>query len=188
MGAEGKAAKLLRLIEAYYASTRVKIRGSGGEVRVGDSLSFEMRSGVRHRCAISPFLFYSFIEWILGQALQGYTGVQVGTIAHVSDLDIMLQGELQGLFKAVNRHATAVSVHINVSKTKAMTALIADEQRQVAMLEGELVAATCAYTRAIDRSSRAGFRSILVLTSLANTRAGLSERRFPPAPIRTPEW
>ncbi len=52
----------------------------------------------------------------------------------------------------------------------------------------DTVAATCAYTRAIDLSSRAGYRSILVLTSLANTRAGQSERRLPPAPIRTPEW
>ncbi len=43
-------------------------------------------------------------------------------------------------------------------------------------------------TRAIDRSSRAVYRSILVLTSLANTRAGQSGRRLPSAPIRTPEW
>ncbi len=33
-------------------------------------------------------------------------------------------------------------------------------------------------------SYRAGYRSILVLTSLA----GQPERRVPPAPIRTPEW
>ncbi len=52
----------------------------------------------------------------------------------------------------------------------------------------KIVAATCAYTRAIDRSLRAGYRSILVLTSLANTRAGQSERRLRPAPLRTPEW
>ncbi len=38
------------------------------------------------------------------------------------------------------------------------------------------VAVTCAYTLAIDRSSRAGHRSILVLTSFANTRAGQSGR------------
>ncbi len=50
------------------------------------------------------------------------------------------------------------------------------------------VAATCAYTRAIDRSSRVGYRSILVLTSLANTCAGQPERCLPPAPIRMPEW
>ncbi len=42
----------------------------------------------------------------------------------------------------------------------------------------ECVAATCAYTRAIDGSLRAGYRSILVLTSLANTRADQSERRL----------
>ncbi len=33
-----------------------------------------------------------------------------------------------------------------------------------------VVGATCAYTRAVDRSSHAGYRSILVLTSLANIR------------------
>ncbi len=49
------------------------------------------------------------------------------------------------------------------------------------------VAATCAYTRAIDRSLRAGYRLILVLTLLTNTRADQSERCLPPAPIRTPE-
>ncbi len=47
--------------------------------------------------------------------------------------------------------------------------------------------AACPYTRAIDRSSHAGYRSILVLTSLAYTRSGQSERRVPSAPIRMPE-
>ncbi len=49
-------------------------------------------------------------------------------------------------------------------------------------------AAAYPYTRAIDRSSHASYRSILVLTLLAYTRSGLSERRVPPAPIRAPEW
>ncbi len=55
-------------------------------------------------------------------------------------------------------------------------------------IKEDIVAATCAYTRAIDRSSRAGYRSIFLLTALANTRAGQSGRRLPPAPIRMPEW
>ncbi len=50
------------------------------------------------------------------------------------------------------------------------------------------LAATCPCTRAIDRSSHAGSRSILVPTSLAKTRADESELRVPCAPIRTPEW
>ncbi len=49
-------------------------------------------------------------------------------------------------------------------------------------------ATACPCTRAIDRSSHAGHRSIIVLTSLACTHPGQSEHRTPPAPIRTPEW
>ncbi len=38
-----------------------------------------------------------------------------------------------------------------------------------------------------DRSSHAGYRSLLPLTVKAYTRSGQSERRVPSAPIRTPE-
>ncbi len=61
--------------------------------------------------------------------------------------------------------------------------------RGVGNINGPVVASChLSRTRAIDRSSRAGYRSILVLTLLANMHAGLSERRVPPAPIKTPEW
>ncbi len=36
--------------------------------------------------ALSPTLFNYIIDWILRQALQDYTGVQVGANVHVSDL------------------------------------------------------------------------------------------------------
>ncbi len=44
---------------------------------------------------------------------------------------------MQGLLEAVNRHAAAVSMCINASKTKVMSALIIDEQRQAVLLDGE---------------------------------------------------
>ncbi len=50
------------------------------------------------------------------------------------------------------------------------------------------LAIICTCTRVIDRSSRVSYRLNVVLTSLADTRAGQSERCLPPAPIRTPEW
>ncbi len=50
------------------------------------------------------------------------------------------------------------------------------------------LAATYPCTRAIDHSSHTGYQSSLVLSSLTDRRAGQSERRVPPAPIRTPEW
>ncbi len=65
----------------------------------------EIRSGFRQCCALSSNLFNYIIDWILGQALQDYPGVQVGANAYVSDLahadDIVIlsssYSEMQGL-------------------------------------------------------------------------------------------
>ncbi len=62
---------------------------------------------------------------------------KVGANVHVSDLayadDIVIRSssysEMQGLLEAVNRHAAAVSMRINASKTKVKSALILGEQR-----------------------------------------------------------
>ncbi len=81
MAVDGVPPKLLRLIKAYYSSTKMKVRASGS-----DSMPFEIRSGVRQGCALSPTLFNYIIDWILRQALQDYPGVQVGANVHVSDL------------------------------------------------------------------------------------------------------
>ncbi len=45
--------------------------------------------------------------------------------------------ELQGLLEAVILHATAVGMRIIASKTKVMSALVPDEQRQAVLLDGE---------------------------------------------------
>ncbi len=45
--------------------------------------------------------------------------------------------EMQGLFEAVNCHATTIGMRINASKTKVMSALILGEQRQAILLDGE---------------------------------------------------
>ncbi len=82
MAADGMPSKLLRLIKAYYASTKIKVRESGG-----DSMPFEIRSGVRQGCALSPTLFNHKIDWILGE---DYRKVQVGTNVHVSDDTVIL--------------------------------------------------------------------------------------------------
>ncbi len=48
MAADGMPPKLLRLIKAYYSSTKLKVRASES-----DSMPFEIRSGVRQGCALS---------------------------------------------------------------------------------------------------------------------------------------
>ncbi len=44
---------------------------------------------------------------------------------------------MQGLLEAVNRFAAAVGTCITTPKTKAMSALISDEQRQIFIFDGE---------------------------------------------------
>ncbi len=61
--------------------TKTKVRASGS-----DSMPFEIRSGVRKGCALSPTLFNYIVDWILGLALQDYPGVLVGANIHVSYL------------------------------------------------------------------------------------------------------
>ncbi len=51
MAADGMPLKLLRLIKAYYSSTKMKVSASGS-----DSMPFEIRSGVRQGCALAPTL------------------------------------------------------------------------------------------------------------------------------------
>ncbi len=108
-------------------------------------MPFEIRSGVRQGCALSPTLCNTMLGWILGQVLQDYPGVQVGTNAHVFDLayadDIVILNssdrEMQGLLAAVNRRADVVGMFINASKTKVMSVLIPGEQRQAILLDDE---------------------------------------------------
>ncbi len=70
--------------------------------------------------------------------------VQVGANVHVSDLayadDIVMLSssyEMQGLLETVNRHATAVGMRINASKTNVMSAFIPGEHRQAVLHDSE---------------------------------------------------
>ncbi len=49
-------------------------------------MPFEIRSGVRQGRVLSPTLFKFLVDWILGQALKDYPGVQVGANVHVTEL------------------------------------------------------------------------------------------------------
>ncbi len=49
MAADGMPPKRMRLIKAYYSSTKMKVRTNGS-----GSMPLEIRSGVRYECALSP--------------------------------------------------------------------------------------------------------------------------------------
>ncbi len=72
MVVDGIPPSLLRLVKAYYSSAKITVKASGS-----DSMPYEIHSGVRKGCALSSTPFNQIIDWILGQALQDYSGVQV---------------------------------------------------------------------------------------------------------------
>ncbi len=45
--------------------------------------------------------------------------------------------EMKGLLEALNRHVAAIGMRINASKTKVMSAIISDEEREAVLLDGE---------------------------------------------------
>ncbi len=108
-------------------------------------MPFEIRSGVRQECALSPTLFYSIIDWIRDRALQDYPGVQVGAnaqvpdFAHVDDIVILSTSyrKMHSLLETVNRRATAMHMCIKASKSKAMSAFIPGEPHLAVLLTGE---------------------------------------------------
>ncbi len=81
-----------------------------------------------------------FFNYFSGRTFNQGLRVKVGTNVHVSDLayadDIVLPANnyrgMQNLLETVN-----ISMHINASKTKVMSALIPGEQHQAVLLEGE---------------------------------------------------
>ncbi len=68
-------------------------------------------------------------------------------LAYADDIVILSSSysEMQGLLEAVNRHAAVVSMRLNISKTKVMSALIPGEQRQAALLDGEPLEDVCKF-------------------------------------------
>ncbi len=86
LAVHGMPPKLLRLISAYYASTKVKARASGG-----DSVFLAFPSGIRQECVLASTNVEYMADWYLGPALQITPGIQVGTSVHVSDLSCLLK-------------------------------------------------------------------------------------------------
>ncbi|CAI9720133.1 Hypothetical predicted protein [Octopus vulgaris] len=137
MQADGIPVKLLNLIQGYYRSTRAPVRVYGGETE-----SFDVTTGVRQSCALSPTLFNYAIDYILNTALRDYPDVEAGRGVVVTDLayadDIALLGsnraDVQDALERVHAAAAAVGLPINAGKTKVITSLATADEWQPIVL------------------------------------------------------
>ena len=69
--------------------TKAMYDRSGGRLLVNGKLTdfFEIKSGVRQGCLISPFLFLLAIDWIMANSAKGKTGIQWSLCTQLEDLD-----------------------------------------------------------------------------------------------------
>ncbi len=74
VAANGVPYLALRFIKAYLELNQDKVQGKWICPDVGQG------------CAISPALFNCIIDWIIGRAMEDYSGLQVGASVHVSGL------------------------------------------------------------------------------------------------------
>jgi hypothetical protein len=118
---DGMPPKLVNLIRSYYSATKARVRVYGEE-----SSDFDLRTGVRQGCPLSPVLFNYAIDWILDNSLRDYRGVQVSEDFWIADLeyadDVVLLGEspdsLQPALDRINHYAATIGLEINASKTR----------------------------------------------------------------------
>ncbi|VDL90871.1 unnamed protein product [Schistocephalus solidus] len=82
MALDGLPSKIIAMIKAYYSSTTAQVL-----VHNNLSQAFDIRSGVRQGCILSPILFKYAIDWIFGKALHEEDGVELAPGRRLADLD-----------------------------------------------------------------------------------------------------
>ena len=119
----GIPTKIINLIKKMY-------QDSGGQVLYKGRLSsfFQILTGVRQGCLLSPFLFLLIIDWIMRQSDNQRTGIQWTLTKKLEDLDFAddlallshTQAQMQDKTSKIAENSSKVGLHINVAKTKLM--------------------------------------------------------------------
>ena len=125
--------KLINLVKACY-------RNSKACVQVGQrrTAEFEIRSGLRQGCLLSPILFNMVLEKVKQSIDETQGGLDIGginilTLAYADDVDVIGEraeqvGEMYDSYRAAARE---VGLVVNESKTKVMRMSREEEQNDI---------------------------------------------------------
>ena len=116
--------KLINLIKSMYSN-------SGGQILYKGKLSvfFEIATGVRQGCLLSPFLFLLCIDWIMKNSTSDKrTGIQWTITELLDDLDFAddiglishSHRQMQEKTEAICQNSAKIGLQLNVSKTQVM--------------------------------------------------------------------
>src|SRR5579871_1749783 len=114
--------KLVNLIKKIYEGTSCKVVHDG---KLTDS--FQVNTGVRQGCLLSPFLFLLAIDWIMKRSTeQKRTGIQWTLWDHLEDLDFAddvallahSHNQMQEKLHTLYKNSVQIVLNINITKTK----------------------------------------------------------------------
>ncbi len=120
----GLPPKLVTIIKKFYDSYECS-------VIVNNSTSdwFQVESGVRQGCIISPILFFLTIDWVMNETTDRPRGIQWDLFSHLEDFDFaddlaILSTTFNNIQEKSNRLSKIsgqTGLNISTTKTKAMT-------------------------------------------------------------------
>ncbi|VDO62562.1 unnamed protein product [Schistosoma margrebowiei] len=117
----GVPQKIVNIIQSSYDGLHCKIV-HGGQL----TKSFEVKTGVRQGCLLSPFLFLLVIDWIMKTSksegkhgIQWTSGVQLDDLDFVDDLALLSQTQQQMQKKTNSVAAASAAVGLNKHKGKS---------------------------------------------------------------------
>ncbi len=119
----GFSSHVVDLIKSLYRGQEATVR-----TECGDSEWFTIGQGVRQGCILSPYLFNIYAEWIMRNALDGYSGtVSIGgrpitNLRYADDTTLIAKtaSDLQDLIDRVKKGSEEYGLYLNVKKTKVM--------------------------------------------------------------------
>ena len=114
--------KIINIIKAMYEK-------GGGNVMLKGKLSpfFEIKTGVRQGCLLSPFLFLMAIDWIMREC-EAKDGIQWSLTEHLNDLDYAddiavlstNKEQMQRKSEKISNVSNKIGLQINIPKTKIL--------------------------------------------------------------------
>ena len=116
--------KYIRLIKNTYTGMQCQVL-HGGEA----SPKFEVKTGVRQGCLLSPFLFLMAIDWIMRKTTEGKrNGIQWTLLEQLEDLDFVddlallshTHKQMQEKTSQLEVEASKIGLRVNAGKTKLM--------------------------------------------------------------------
>ena len=131
----GVPEKFVSLIHCTYQGMTCKVAHASQL-----SESFEVRTGVRQGCLLSPFLFLLLIDWIMKTTTTGRNnGIQWTLWTQLDDLSLLSHNHIQMQDKKTHLAETSAGMGLKINKRKTELMKINTTARAPVTVGGELI-------------------------------------------------